>query len=100
MYLLPKKIHSRFFSIILIIIFTSAFFFLWFFNVSFSSFYFEEKENDLKARATLISSFLKSSSNVKSLNLSEFCINLKKILILDTLSLVLTVKFLEILMKI
>ena len=78
MYLLPKKIHSRFFSIILIIIFTSAFFFLWFFNVSFSSFYFEEKENDLKARATLISSFLKSSSNVKSLNLSEFCINLKK----------------------
>ncbi|MAV58428.1 MAG: hypothetical protein CMG07_00550 [Candidatus Marinimicrobia bacterium] len=73
MYLLPKKIHSRFFITNLIIVFIVVFFFLWFFNISFSSFYYEEKENDLKARATLISSFLKSYSNLESLDLSILC---------------------------
>ncbi len=73
MYLLPKKIHSRFFITNLIIVFIVVFFFLWFFNISFSSFYYDEKENDLKARATLISSFLKSYSNLESLDLSILC---------------------------
>ncbi len=73
MHLLPKKIHSRFFITNLIIVFIVVFFFLWFFNVSFSSFYYDEKENDLKARAKLISSFLKSYSGIKSLDLSIEC---------------------------
>ena len=76
---LPRKIFFRLFSTNVIIIVSIIISFLWLLNISFTSFYYSQKKEDLKVRAVLASNILKVNSYPENLDkLDSLCQLLKE----------------------
>ena len=69
----PKKIFSRLFITNLSIILCLILFFLWLYNISFTSFYYSEKEQELESRAILFTNLISNYSDINSDSLSQLC---------------------------
>jgi len=69
--LLPKKIFTRLLSFNIAIILVVIVSLISLFNISFSSFYYSEKEEDLESKAILISNLLSVESDVENINFNE-----------------------------
>tara|TARA_B100000945_G_scaffold307630_1_gene296315 strand:- start:531 stop:1919 length:1389 start_codon:yes stop_codon:yes gene_type:complete len=68
---LPKKIFTRLLSFNIAIILVVIVSLISLFNISFSSFYYSEKEEDLESKAILISNLLSVESDVENINFNE-----------------------------
>ena len=68
---MPKKIFTRLLSFNIAIILVVIVSLISLFNISFSSFYYSEKEEDLESKAILISNLLSVESDVENINFNE-----------------------------